>query len=38
MPDPVPTPKENDPIFWWKVGILMVIIIVAAIGYALTGN
>lgn len=32
------TDKPKDPLFWWKVGILVAVIIVAAIGYALTGN
>jgi hypothetical protein len=30
--------KPKDPIFWWKVGILLAIAIIAAIGYAITGN
>ncbi len=36
--NPSPSGEPKDPIFWWKVGILMVIVIIAAIGYAITGN
>lgn len=30
--------KKRDPIFWWKVGILLIVIAVAAVGHYLTGN
>jgi hypothetical protein len=30
--------QQKDPIFWWKVGILAALAIVALIGWLLTGR